>query len=181
MYLIRHCQAEGQGEEAALTKVGRRQAKELANGLRSFAIKRVVSSPWERAIASITPFVENSGIELECDTRLTEWVLSTYSYSDWQDRLQRGFVAIEDSQPGGEPAVVAMKRGVAVISSLLSGKDVASAVVTHGGMLTLIVKHFFPEWGYAQWAKLDNPDVYELTWRQGHVSLRKVWGNMAGE
>jgi 2,3-bisphosphoglycerate-dependent phosphoglycerate mutase len=33
-------------------------------------------------------------------------------------------------------------------------------LVTHGNLMTLILKHFNEQVGYAEWENLQNPDVY---------------------
>ena len=58
LYLIRHCQADGQERNAPLTKLGKQQAIELANLLEQEQIERIVSSPYIRAYESIVPLAK---------------------------------------------------------------------------------------------------------------------------
>ena len=53
IYVIRHCEAEGQSLEAQLTKRGVRQAADLTEFFADMKIDRIISSPYLRAIQSI--------------------------------------------------------------------------------------------------------------------------------
>jgi 2,3-bisphosphoglycerate-dependent phosphoglycerate mutase len=44
------------------------------------------------------------------------------------------------------------------------------AVVTHGNLLSLIIRYYDPSFGYSEWAKLSNPDVYVLKREQESTS-----------
>lgn len=44
IYIVRHCQAEGQSPEAALTDKGLLQAKELADFFRDIKTDRIIST-----------------------------------------------------------------------------------------------------------------------------------------
>ncbi|ROP42829.1 NUDIX hydrolase [Pseudokineococcus lusitanus] len=55
-----------------LVGAGRREAAQLAVLLRSWAPARVVSSPWERCLQTVRPFVEATGTRLRTKGRLTE-------------------------------------------------------------------------------------------------------------
>jgi 2,3-bisphosphoglycerate-dependent phosphoglycerate mutase len=55
LYLVRHCQATGQEPDAPLTELGRQQAISLADWLGEVPIGHIISSPFTRAVQSITP------------------------------------------------------------------------------------------------------------------------------
>lgn len=56
----------------------------------------------------------------------------------------------------------AMIRGVAVIEELIQRPEMNFVVVTHGNLLTLILKHYDDSFGFEAWSRLSNPDIYEL-------------------
>ncbi len=58
--------------ERPLVKVGLRQAEALATLLEAWAPERVVSSPWERCLQTVGPFVRASGSMLKTKNRLSE-------------------------------------------------------------------------------------------------------------
>lgn len=77
IYIIRHCEAEGQSPDAKLTERGYQQALDLSDFFSDIKIDHIISSPFERAIQSIQPFAQKMNLNIEIDNKLTERVLST--------------------------------------------------------------------------------------------------------
>jgi 2,3-bisphosphoglycerate-dependent phosphoglycerate mutase len=174
--LVRHAAATGQAADAPLSAVGHRQAEELAEFLRGFAIARVVSSPYRRALESVQPFTERSGLVLETDARLVERVLSARSLPDWRDHLRRSFEEPDYGLHDGESSRTAQARAVAAVVDAAAGGQ-RSLVATHGNLLALILHWVDARVGYDVWAKLSNPDVYVIhTDEHGQRGFRRVWG-----
>ena len=48
------------------------------------------------------------------------------------------------------------------------------AIVTHDNLMTLILKYFNEQIGFAEWANLQNPDVYCLRLRDGKVCTQRI-------
>ena len=61
------------GEETRpLLSTGKKQSKALNRLLPAWRAKRIVSSPWERCRATVTPYAEANGFEIEFSEHLTE-------------------------------------------------------------------------------------------------------------
>jgi 2,3-bisphosphoglycerate-dependent phosphoglycerate mutase len=175
IYLVRHCQAVGQAADAPLTSEGMKQAQVLAEFLSGNQIGRIVSSPFLRALYSIKPLSSRLNIEIETDERLIEAVLSKIDYSDWLDKLQRTFSDFELCFEGGESSRAATRRGMAAVNdALLSEKD-SVAIVTHGRLLTLILKHYDSKVGFAEWQKLTTPDVFRVLVTENKYEVERIW------
>lgn len=162
LYLVRHCQATGQEPNAPLTETGKQQAIALADQLGELEIERIISSPFARAYQSIAPLSESLGLTVEIDERLIERVLSPVSLDNWRKRLAETFVDIDLSFAGGESSRTAMERGVAVVREAMRQTTGSVVIVTHGNLMTLILKQFDDQVGYAEWESLRNPDVYYI-------------------
>ena len=175
IYLVRHCQATGQAADAPLTSAGIEQAEALAEFLSGAKIGRIVSSPFARALRSIKPLSIQLNIEIESDQRLIEAALSTIDYSDWLDKLRRTFSDFELSFEGGESSRAATTRALAVVNDALLSETNAIAVVTHGRLLTLILKHFDSKFGFAEWQKLTTPDVFRLAIKENESQADRIW------
>lgn len=175
LYLIRHCQAEGQEREARLTNVGESQARELAAFLKNSKIDYMVSSPYERALSTIRPFAEEAGIEVETDERLSERVLSLAPHPDWLEMLEKSFSDPELAYEGGESGATAGQRGIDAITDVLEKSGEIAAVVTHGNLLALILQHYDKSYGFDQWKALSNPDVFELRFKGEIPEIKRVW------
>jgi 2,3-bisphosphoglycerate-dependent phosphoglycerate mutase len=176
IFLVRHCKAEGQEPEASLTHEGFEQANLLAQFFADKEIDRIVSSPYKRAIQSIEPFANSRGLNIEKDERLEERVLSRQPMDIWMECLEKTFLDMDLKYYGGESSKEALARGRATINDILKGNNNHVIVVTHGNLMTLILKSFDNQYGFEEWKRLSNPDVYQVTvYGQDNVKVHRVW------
>ncbi|MFD1040036.1 histidine phosphatase family protein [Virgibacillus byunsanensis] len=160
---MRHCSAEGQHKDSPLTTVGMRQAHLLSNFFndQNISIHRIISSPYLRAIESIKPYAQLINTEVEVDERLKERILSEDPIDDWLEVLEQSFTDLDFTLPGGESANDAMHRVSQVIDSIYDNENVANVIiVSHGNLLSLLLKQYNPDFGFANWKELRNPDVF---------------------
>jgi len=163
IYLIRHCKAEGQEPEARLTIEGQQQAKELSKLLSPLQIELIVTSPYKRAMDTIQPFCNQANIPCLTDSRLEERVLSTTNLDNWMDKLKDTYLHLDLKYEGGESSQEAMDRGIQVIHEMLARPERNIALVTHGALMSLMIKFYQSEFGFEDWLKLTNPDVYRIS------------------
>jgi len=175
IYLVRHCQAAGQEAGAPLTAEGERQANQLAVFLADKQIEYIVSSPYLRAIRTVQPLGELLGLDIHIDDRLSERVLSTEVLDDWMKRYEETFTDYNLKFQGGESSAEATRRGMEVIGEITARPERTLLVVTHGGLLSLIIKHYVSEFGFGDWKRLTNPDVYELQIYASDTSIKRIW------
>lgn len=177
LYIVRHCKAEGQPPEAPLTEEGFKQTEELAEFFTDKKIKRIVSSPFKRARQSIGPTAQKLGVEVEHEERLAERILSTEPLENWMDMLAESYRDMNLKFPGGESSQEATNRALEVIEELKAEADENTIIVTHGNLMSLILKFYDDEFGYEDWKKLSNPDVYLLTLEENtkEGKLERLW------
>jgi 2,3-bisphosphoglycerate-dependent phosphoglycerate mutase len=175
IYLVRHCQATGQAADAPLTSEGTNQAEALADFLSEARIGRIVSSPFARALESIKPLSTRLNIEVKSDARLIEAALSTTNYSDWHDKLRETFSDFELCFEGGESSRAATTRATAAVNDALLLDMNSVAVVTHGRLLTLILKRFDSKYGFEEWQHLTTPDVFRLVIKENESKVDRIW------
>lgn len=175
IYLVRHCQATGQAADAPLTAEGKDQAEALAEFLSDARIGRIVSSPFARAVESIKPLSIRWNFEIKLDARLIEAPLSTINYSDWLDKLRGTFSDFELSFEGGESSRAATTRATAAVGDALLLDTNSIAVVTHGRLLTLILKHFDSKYGFEEWRNLTTPDVFRIAIKENEFQVERIW------
>lgn len=171
IYLIRHCQATGQAPDAELTEAGRQQAHKLADFLEIQRVAHLVASPFTRAIQSIEPAADRLGLPIEVDDRWAERVLSMQDLPDWMGKLEESFGDAELKFAGGESGKEAADRAMEVMSEMKDG----TAAVTHGNLLGLLLKKIDSGYGFSEWQKLTNPDVYKVEVENGHSSVARIW------
>jgi 2,3-bisphosphoglycerate-dependent phosphoglycerate mutase len=155
VYLLRHCAASGQDPGAALTERGHDEAAALVPRLRTLGITRIVSSPWRRAIASVSPFAASAGLSVGLDAGLVELRLADAPRPDWRTDLARAFADPGRVPPGGESPAAARTRALAAIGA--TEGDGPLLVVSHGALTTLALG-----FGFAEWAAMETPDLFRL-------------------
>lgn len=175
IYIIRHCKAEGQSKESQLTEIGFTQATELSSFLSDIKVDRIISSPFLRAIQTIKLFAEKRDINIEIDSRLSERVLSSISFSDWLDKLNATFNNLELKYEGGESSKEAMSRIVEVVDDIVASDSENTIIVTHGNLMSLLLNHFDKNFGFEQWKSLSNPDVFLLRISQNDFQIKRLW------
>ncbi|KAB2334531.1 histidine phosphatase family protein [Cytobacillus depressus] len=175
IYVIRHCEAEGQPPESMLTDKGIQQAFDLAEFFSETKIDRIISSPYKRAIDSIQPLANQLNVEIEINRNLAERVLSTINLSDWLEKLRATFEDMDVKFAGGESSREAMKRIVEVVEEIFNGINENTIIVTHGNLMSLLLMHFNKNFGFNDWENLSNPDVFLLKNEGNKVSLERLW------
>jgi predicted acetyltransferase len=162
IYLIRHCEAQGQPAQAPLTNKGHKQAIALSEFFRDIPIDRIISSPFVRTTQSIEPLAKRLNLEIERNDLLTERVLSTENLSDWLEKLRATFDDFDLKFEGGESNYEAVKRIVSVVKEVLNSEAQNTIIVTHGNLLSLLLNHYNDHFGFEEWKSLRNPDVFLL-------------------
>lgn len=175
IYVIRHCEAEGQPPEAPLTEKGCNQALNLSSNFSQKNIERIISSPFKRAIDTIQPFAEAFKIKVETNDKLTERVLSSKNLSDWPEKLSNTFDDMELKYEGGESSQEAMERIVEVVEEVFESEYNNTIIVTHGNLMALLLRYYNNKFGFEDWKNLSNPDVYVLVSENNNVSYKRLW------
>jgi broad specificity phosphatase PhoE len=174
IYLIRHCEAEGQPAEAPLTDNGFKQANHLSKFFRDILIDRIISSPYTRAVQTVEPLAKRMTLEIEKNELLTERVLSNQNLSDWFEKLRNTFDDLELKFEGGESSNEAMNRIVTVVEGVLNDAVENTIIVTHGNLLSLLLKHYNHHFGFEDWRNLHNPDVFLLKKENNTVTYERL-------
>lgn len=178
IYLVRHCLAEGQHKDSPLTTVGMRQAVLLSRFFdrQNLVIDGIISSPYLRAIESIKPFAETNNLKIEVDNRLQERILSNEPVDDWMEVLEQSFNELDFKLPGGESANDAITRGNAIFDSINQNNDMNNVIlVSHGNLISLMLKRFDESIGFDEWKNLNNPDVYLIESSGEEHSVTCLW------
>lgn len=175
IYLITHCEAGGQSSEAQLTEKGVSQAAELAEFFTGMKIDRIISSPYLRAIQSIERVAKQEKIDIEIEARLAERILSTEVLSDWLDKLEATFEDLDLKLDRGESSREAMNRVVSVVEEIFKSDSENTLIVTHGNLMSLLIKNYLPDFGFEQWKRLSNPDVFLLKLKNNEILIERLW------
>lgn len=175
IYLIRHCKATGQHAIAQLTEEGIEQAIKLTEFFENHEIDRIITSPYTRAIQTITPLAHSRGLQIEINHKLIERTLSTNNMIDWMEKLKETFENKDIKFEGGESSNEALKRGLEVIEEIIEEKGNRFIIVTHGNLLSLIINNYQNEFGFKEWKEMSNPDIYKLEIENERVEIKRIW------
>lgn len=173
LYLVRHCSATGQAADAELSESGFEQAEKLATFFSGISIENIISSPFKRAQDSIKPTAKAKNLPLSIDNRLAERTLSTSDLPNWLELLEETFNNLDLKLFGGESSREATARALEVITEAPNN----TILVTHGNLMSLILKHFDDSIGFREWKSLRNPDVYTVTIGNNESSYEHLWND----
>ncbi|MDF2815173.1 MAG: histidine phosphatase family protein [Paenibacillus sp.] len=176
VYVVRHCKADGQEPNARLTELGIQQTENLTKFLIGKDIDFIISSPFERAYRTIAPLAEQIGIEVVFDDRLAERLLSSKNHPDWRDMLRKTYDDLDLCYEGGESSNTAMSRAISVVIEVLNSENKNIVLVSHGNLISLLLKHFDDRIGFKEWESLSNPDVFHLTFSgEKKPNIHRIW------
>ena len=179
IYIVRHCEAEGQSPHADLTAKGVMQSAKLAEFFEDKQVDRIITSPFLRARMTAQPLSDTKGFYYEEDSRLAERTLSEHDFEDWLLKLEETFLDLNLAYEGGESSNEAMNRVCDVVDELPDGSH--TILVTHGNLMTLLLRCFNERIGFNEWQALTNPDVYQVIQRDGEVDVKRIWKDGDGE
>jgi 2,3-bisphosphoglycerate-dependent phosphoglycerate mutase len=101
--------------------------------------------------------------------------LSSQNLDNWLECLENSFADFNLNYSGGESNNEAMRRASKVIEQFQYSNTQAAIIVTHGNLMTLILRYFDDGFRFNDWKKLTNPDIYKVT-LNNEPSVDRVWG-----
>lgn len=180
--LVRHAEPMAVGtpeipdDDRPLTDAGRAAASELAAELDGWELTAVYSSPYARALETVTVLAERRGLPVQLLEDLRERRLSPEPHDEWRDTLERSWGDADFELPGGESGRTAQRRAIAILDLLRTRHADGGRIVlgSHGNLISLILQALQPDVGYDFHMAMPMPALYRLT----HDGLR--WRIMGG-
>jgi len=163
-------------DDRPLTDAGRTAADELAAELDGWEVTAIYSSPYQRAVETVTVLAERRGITVQLLDDLRERRLSPELHDGWRDSLERSWSDADFELPGGESGRTAQRRAIATLDLLRTRHADGGRIVlgSHGNLISLILQALQPGVGYEFHMAMPMPALYRLT----HDGLR--WRIMGG-
>lgn len=174
IYVIRHCEATGQNPYAHLTEKGIKQANSLANLLSGRRIERIISSPYARARQSIGPLAKKLNLTVEIDNRLREQQLKESPELHSDELIKKCLKYFYTSINESESSFAAMNRIVEVINDIINQSAKVTVIVTHGLLMTVLLKYYNNNFGYEDFLKLKRPDVYCIKYLNSKICIEHI-------
>lgn len=151
-------------EEWPLSDKGRRQAEALVPVLRELGVSALASSPFVRAIDTLQPFAEATGLPLAIDEGLRERRLTDAWLPDVaavEAAVRRMFADLSFAHPGGESGHACLARFEAAVGRVVEAHPGAViAIGTHGGVLGHLMHGRHTEPAVEFWRAIKNPHLF---------------------
>ena len=180
--LIRHAEPIPVGspdvadDERPLTEAGHAAARELAAELDSWEVTAVYSSPYTRAVETVTAIAQRRNLPVHVLEDLRERRLSVEPHDEWRVSLERSWADADFAMPGGETGRSAQRRAIGILDLLRSRHPDGGRLVigSHGNLISLVLHALDPGVDFAFHMAMPMPAIYRLT----HDGLR--WRIMGG-
>ncbi|CAN5297666.1 histidine phosphatase family protein [soil metagenome] len=180
--LIRHAEpvapytTDHADDDRPLTDAGRAAAAELAAELDGYELTAIYSSPYARALETVTVLAERRNLRVQVLDDLRERRLSVEQLDDWRVSREAAWTDAELALPGGESGRDAQRRGIGVLDLLRARHPDGGRLVVgcHGNLIGLMLQAFDPDVDFAFHMAMPVPALYRLT----HDGLR--WRIMGG-
>lgn len=144
-----NAQGRIQGQlDTPLSPLGHLQSQALATALARLPIEAVYASPLRRAMDTAVPIAEAAGLAVRADDRLKE--LHAGVFQDLLPEEMERRYPLDAARwrsldpdfriPGGESRRDLAERGLAAIEAIRGTGHAYAVVVSHGGLLTAVLK-----------------------------------------
>lgn len=158
IYLIRHAQSNPairDDRTRPLTAEGLRDTRLITACLRDRGIARILSSPYERTIRTVTHLAEALDLPIETDEDFREREAGGWHGDCFLDFVRSQWQDFDYTAPGGESLRQVQKRNMAALRRAMDkypGEPLA--IATHGTAMGTILNHYDPQWGYRSFLRI---------------------------
>ena len=148
LYFVRHAESDRSvrdGRIRPLTKRGLVDAEKLISNFENISVDIIYSSPFKRAIGTITPLAGNRNLEIHTIEDLRERRSDSVQSIDLIEMIKMQWKDFSFTLSDGECLNEVQERNIKAIFKLLeqnSGKSIA--IATHGMALCTIMQYFNP-------------------------------------
>jgi 2,3-bisphosphoglycerate-dependent phosphoglycerate mutase len=168
LILVRHAESAPSPElpEAAfpLSALGREQARALAPVLAELGVDALASSPYRRALDTLAPFAEASGLAIAVDDDLRERKLGLSWLADREaanEAVRNMHADLDFRLQGGESGRACLSRFEAALARVVAAnRGRTIAVGSHGGVLGHLISRQGQPLPDAFWKWIRNPHLF---------------------
>lgn len=180
VYLVRHAQSAPSPDLPdpawPLSERGRAQARHLAEVLAALGIEEVHTSPYLRCRDTIAPFIAAAAIPLHEHHDLRERRVAASLIDDFADVWRRSWDDFTFALPDCEDSHSTQRRVHAAVTAICQRTTATTlAINSHGNALSLLLHRADPTFHYERASAMRNPDVFRMTYRDGHLTWDATW------
>jgi 2,3-bisphosphoglycerate-dependent phosphoglycerate mutase len=167
LILVRHAQSAPDPalpeRDWPLSDKGRAQAIALAPVLAELGVDALASSPYVRAIETLRPYAEQTGLPIAVDEDLRERALGGWmpNIADVEAAVRRMHADLDFMLEGGESGRACVSRFEAALArTVAANRGRTVAVGSHGGVLGHLLARQSVRLPEAFWQRIRNPHVF---------------------
>jgi 2,3-bisphosphoglycerate-dependent phosphoglycerate mutase len=147
-----------------LTPDGMRHAQTLADGLEETRIHAIYSSPYSRAIQTVTPLAQSRSLQVQTIPDFREHALAGELLPNWRESLEMAWKNFDHRFPGGETMRETQARGWNALERIrLEHPNGTVAIGGHGTIFSLILNTIEPRVDCGFHLAMPMPAVYTMT------------------
>lgn len=167
VYLLRHAESQADPHiperDWPLTARGRLQSQRLKTHLAPLAIDLIYSSPYARAVATVTPFAQATGRVIQRVEELRERKLTPGSVENWLELVKQSWQQFDFAFPNCESSAQCQARMVRTLGHLVQAQAGKVLLVSsHGNAIALYLHALDPSYGFENWVTMRNPEVFRI-------------------
>ena len=158
IYFVRHAEPDysiHDDEKRPLSNKGELDAMKVADFFKDKSIDVVLSSPYKRALDTIKPFAENSGLRIETIYEFRERKVDNCWIEDFIDFSKKQWENFNYSLSDGESLFEVQNRNIIALKEVLkkyAGKNII--IGSHGTSLSTIINYYDPTYGYDDFERI---------------------------
>lgn len=169
--LVRHAEAIPFGshgvldDDRPLSDAGRAAADKLAAELDVFDVTAIYSSPYARAVETVSALGRRRELEINLLADLRERRLTPEPSEGWRATLEQAWADGDFAAPGGESGRAAQRRAIGTLDLLRSRHPDGGRLVlgSHGNLISLMLQALEPRIDYDFHMAMPTPALYRLS------------------
>jgi 2,3-bisphosphoglycerate-dependent phosphoglycerate mutase len=167
VYLLRHAESQAAPHipepDWPLSARGYQQAERLKTYLVLLAIDVIYSSPYTRAVATVTPFAQATGRVIKRVEDLRERKLTPKPVENWLEVVKQSWRDFDFAFPHCESSAQCQVRMVRTLSHLVQRQEGKVLLVgSHGNAIALYLHALDAAYSFDHWAAMRNPDLFRI-------------------
>lgn len=157
-YFIRHAQSDRTARDdrtRPLTLEGSKDSERAGEVLREKGITHIISSPYTRAIQTVSPLARALKIRIETNDDLRERHAGKWHGDRFFDFIEKQWADHDFKIEGGESLKEVQGRNIKALKEILKNYEGETiAIATHGTALSTIINYFYPKYGFTEFLKI---------------------------
>lgn len=152
--------------ERGLSEKGTADALRIIEILGNELIDLFISSPYERAIQTISGLAASYKKEITIVKDLREREIGSIPDNGFKAAKKQVYDNFNFVYPGGESSNQAQWRAVVALKVILNEYNGKKIVIgTHGDIMTLMINYFDKDFSYDFWSSSTMPDIYKAEFK----------------